>query len=150
MLVELRRARIPSVLGCIAEHYWFVLHLSGGAKERWEVWQDAGAGPVSWGHVHLNLMAYDAGVGNGPGRVEKEWRGDEAERIADVLRDPASYPWCGRYLVWPGPNSNTYVNWVLLKSAVRYELGFTAWGKAFALVKPPWTLHEISERGRGR
>ena len=135
IVVELRKAKIPAIAGYIADHYWFVVHSNDKASERWEVWQEADAGPLSWGYVHLNLKSYDSGVGNGPSRVENKWREDEAKQIADILRDPASYPWCKRYLTWPGPNSNTYVNWVLLESGVRYRLGFRAWGKTFALIK---------------
>ena len=132
--VELRKAKIP-IAGAIADHYWFVLHFDDKTTERWEVWHKKNSGPKCWGHVHLNLKLYDAGVGNGPSRVEKGWQGENAKKIADILRNPEPYPWCNRYLLWPGPNSNTYVNWVLLKSGVEYRLGFKAWGKAFALLK---------------
>ena len=135
IIVELRKAKIPTIAGTIADHYWFVIECENNEKERWEVWQKANAGPVSWGYVHLNLKPYDAGVGNGPSRVEAKWRGEKAEKIADILRNPDLYPWRNRYLPWPGPNSNTYVNWVLLKSGVKYRLGFKAWGRSFAYLE---------------
>ena len=113
--VELRKAKIP-IAGAIADHYWFVLHFENKSRERWEVWHKKNAGPKCWGHVHFNLKPYDAGVGNGPSRVETKWHGEKAKLIANILRDPDSYPWRNRYLPWPGPNSNTYVNWVFLKS----------------------------------
>ena len=132
--VELRKAKI-TIAGAIADQYWFVRHFDDKTTERWEVWHKKNSGPKCWGYVHLNLKLYDAGVGNGPSRVEKGWQGENAKKIADILRDPEHYPCCNRYLLWPGPNSNTYVNCVLLKSGVEYRLGFKAWGKAFALLK---------------
>ncbi len=133
--VELRKAKIP-IAGAIADHYWFVLHFDDKTMERWEVWHKKNAGPKCWGHVHLNLKLYDSGVGNGPSRIVKSWQGENTQKIADILQDPEVYPWYNKYLVWPGPNSNTYVNWVLLKSGVKYKLGFRAWGKRFALLMP--------------
>lgn len=133
--VELRKAKIPpAIAGYFVDHYWFVIEFDNSKKERWEVWHKTNAGPTCWGHVHLNLKPHDAGVGNGPSSMETQWKGKIAKDIADILRNPNSYPWYSRYFYWPGPNSNTYVNWILMKSGVKYRLGSRAWGRKFALL----------------
>lgn len=111
MEVQLRAARIPYI-GAIAHHCWLVV--DDGEFERWEVWQRRDAGGDSWGHLHRNLLAFDAGVGNGPSWVVERWRGEPAWRLMRRIRSaPEAYPWRHRYLPWPGPNSNSFVSWAV-------------------------------------
>ena len=125
--VELRYAGLPFI-GFMAVHYWFVVE-EGAARHRWEVWQSANAGGRSFGHLHRDLKAPEADVGGGPSRVAARWGGEEARRIADVLsRCSADYPFCGRYFPWPGPNSNTFVSWVLERAGIEQRLGWRALG----------------------
>jgi hypothetical protein len=128
VVVQLRYAPLPWI-GGVAVHYWFVVFDDGGACHRWEVWQTPDAGGKSIGHVHCDLKAPDDGVGGGPMALAREWRGEEATRIARVLESSADYPWCRRYRYWPGPNSNTFVAWVLRKAGVSHPLGWRAFGK---------------------
>ena len=130
MKVQLRYATLPPPLGLFAAHYWFVVWARDGCH-RWEVWQTKNAGGRSIGHVHCDLKTPDAGVGGGPARIAAEWHGEEAARIKAVLERCESYPHCQRYWVWPGPNSNTFVAWVLRKAAVKHALGPMALGKRF-------------------
>jgi hypothetical protein len=128
--VELRRAGLP-LIGFLAVHYWFVVE-DRGERHRWEVWQSANAGGTSAGHLHRDLKAPEANVGGGPSRVEAEWTGEEARRIAEVLsRCERSYPFCDRYFPWPGPNSNTFVAWVLEEANVAHRLGWRAFGRNY-------------------
>jgi hypothetical protein len=111
-VVELWAARIPG-LGRFADHHWFVVRRPT-AVDRWEVWQSKNAGRESWGHLHRNLKEPTCGVGNGPGRMLMQWLGEDACALAERIESsPRDYPWCSRYWVWPGPNSNTFVQWVL-------------------------------------
>jgi hypothetical protein len=114
--VELRYAPLP-LIGMFAWHYWLVVD-DGAGCQRWEVWQTKNAGGSCIGHVHCNLKAPAEGVGGGPSRVSRVWKDDAARRIAEVLRDAASYPYCERYRMWPGPNSNTFVAWVLRQAGI--------------------------------
>jgi hypothetical protein len=41
------------------------------------------------------------------------------------------YPHCQTYRYWPGPNSNTYVAWVLRQAGIDHPLGRLAVGKGF-------------------
>lgn len=130
MELQLRAARIP-LIGRIAHHHWFVA-LRDGDVERWEVWQRRDRGGESWGHLHRNLMEHDRGVGNGPSWIVRAWQDAEAAALAARLTlAPAIYPWRHRYLPWPGPNSNTFVGWVLEDLSV---LGWKALGKRY----PVW------------
>ena len=96
------------------------------------MWQTKNAGGRSIGHVHCDLKAPDAGVGGGPMRIAAEWRGDEARAIASVLEKISDYPHCARYRLWPGPNSNTFVAWVLREAGVRHRLGLRGIGAGYA------------------
>jgi len=48
-----------------------------------------------------------------------------------VLDRAADYPHCGHYRYWPGPNSNTFVAWVLREAAVPQRLGRRALGQGY-------------------
>ena len=48
-----------------------------------------------------------------------EWRGSEAERIFAVLRAP--YPRAEKYVLYPGPNSNSYATWILRNARVPFD-----------------------------
>jgi hypothetical protein len=131
MELQLRAARIP-IIGHIAHHYWLVV--MSEAPERWEIWQRQHAGGDAWGHLHRNLMAFDEGVGNGPSWVVHRWHDTAAVALAARLaRAPEIYPWRHRYLPWPGPNSNTFVRWVIEDPAV---MGWQALGKRYPVWRP--------------
>lgn len=59
------------------------------------------------------------------------WEGDAAETVAArVERAIEEYPWRERYRYWPGPNSNTFVQWVL---GEEFVLPWRAHGRRYAL-----------------
>jgi hypothetical protein len=127
--VELRHAPLPFI-GAIAWHCWFVVSDETG-RHRWEVWQTKNAGGFCIGHVHRDLKQPDDGVGGGPSRLAAEWQGEAARRIAQVLANANTYPWCERYRAWPGPNSNTFVAWVLRQAGVEHRLPRRAIGRGY-------------------
>lgn len=130
--VELRAAKIPWI-GWLAVHYWYVV-LEDQQTTRWEVWQRAGLSPESWGHLHKNLMPCNAGVGNGGSWCEYTWTGEFATQLAQILTaSPETYPYCDRYCYFPGPNSNTYVQWVLQQAGNPHRLSRKGIGKGFKL-----------------
>jgi hypothetical protein len=129
--VQLRYATLPFPLGLLALHYWFVVFEPDGRCRRWEVWQAPDAGGTSIGHVHCDLKAPDAGVGGGPARIAAEWTGQAAEKIKKILENSKTYPYCDRYLPWPGPNSNTFAAWVLRQAGVEHRLPWRAFGRDF-------------------
>jgi hypothetical protein len=129
LVVQLRCAPLP-LIGAVAHHYYFVV-TDGDECHRWEVWQTKNAGGVSTGHVHCDLKGPEDGVGGGPSRVAAEWQGDEARAIAAVLDKVQDYPWCERYRMWPGPNSNTYVAWVLERAGIEHDLDWRGIGRGY-------------------
>jgi len=134
MLVRLMYASLPAPLGVVAVHYWFNLLDPCGACERWEVWQRAHAGGLAFGHLHCNLKGPDEGVGGGPAVLVREWDGDSAFHLEEVLRKAQGiYPYRHHYRPWPGPNSNTFVAWVLRQAGMEPSLlSWKAIGKGFA------------------
>ena len=133
MVVQLKFASLPAPLGLLAVHYWFnVREPLAGRCDRWEVWQSRDAGGRSAGHLHCNLKAPEDGVGGGPARLAAEWRGAAALRLKATLEEAeARYPFRDRYLPWPGPNSNTFVAWVLRRADVDFRLPWNAIGRNY-------------------
>ncbi|MEY2977222.1 MAG: hypothetical protein RLZZ435_1361 [Cyanobacteriota bacterium] len=142
LTVELRAAKLPW-LGAIAVHYWFVI-LSADRSDRWEVWQNrivpsTSANHLHWGHLHSNLMEATRGVGNGPSWRVAQWPEPAAIDFMEILESsPSTYPYTDRYCFWPGPNSNTYVQWVCQQAQRRYghlpvALSWRGWGKNFPI-----------------
>lgn len=129
MKVQLRHAPLPFI-GAIAVHCWFVVFDEEGCH-RWEVWQTKNAGGFCIGHVHRDLKHPEDGVGGGPSRVAAEWQGEAALAIKSVLKNAKAYPYCQRYRLWPGPNSNTFVAWVLREAGIEHRLGRRAIGRYF-------------------
>lgn len=134
MLVELKYAGIPH-LGMIAVHYWFVTNDSREI-ERWEVWHSPNAGGRSNGHLHLNLLRPDSNVGGGPTRLAHQWTDAPADRIAAALNESwIHYPYKNHYRTIRGPNSNTFVAWILHLAEINYRLSWRGIGKNFATSK---------------
>lgn len=133
-IVQLKAAKIPYI-SRIAVHYWFVIsqNFNNQTKiERWEIWQKANAGPHSWGHLHKNLLPPQSGVGCGDSWVEKQWTGAEAEILSRIIQNsPHSYQHKHLYRYWPGPNSNTYIQWVLRQAKINYLPGPLGIGKDY-------------------
>jgi hypothetical protein len=128
--VDLRTAKIPWI-GLIAVHYWFVI-TDRDITQRWEIWQSQNVGKTSWGHLHFNLMKSDRGVGNGDSWLEKQWQGMEAENLAQIIREtPSVYPYNYCYRYYPGPNSNTYVQWILNQAQIDFSLSRRGLGKHY-------------------
>ena len=117
--VELCAAKIPGLPGIIADHYWLLVHqnIEGSNQQlcdRWEVWQYSDQNNSCWGHLHKNLLAPYQGVGNGPSRLIQNWKGDEATFIIQKIESsPSNYPYIKKYRYWPGPNSNTFAQWIV-------------------------------------
>jgi hypothetical protein len=65
-------------------------------------------------------------------------RGPDAERlIGRIDRAARSYPWADSYVIWPGPNSNTFTSYVIRAvPELAVELPPTAIGKDYLGVVP--------------
>jgi Protein of unknown function (DUF3750) len=131
-VVQLRYATLPHFLRAIAVHHWFAVFDPATRQwQRWEVWQAKDAGGKSMGHVHCDLRHPDCGVGGGAYRLAVEWNGHAARAICSVLNNARDYPYRDRYRAWPGPNSNTFVAWVLREAGLHYSFDPRAIGKDY-------------------
>ena len=131
-VVQLRCGPLGGGLGYVAVHYWFVAYDPyEGAWHRWELWQKANLGGTSWGHVHRDLLSPHSGINGFPPRVMAEWRGRAALDLQAALDASRQYPDRDRYLAWPGPNSNTYIAWVLRRAGASADLDPQGIGKDY-------------------
>jgi hypothetical protein len=74
----------------------------------------------------------DHGGGGGDVRIHGVWRGRRAERmIACIRRAGPRYPHRARYLGFPGPNSNTFVDWLMRRCGLRANLAAGSIGKDY-------------------
>jgi hypothetical protein len=108
-IVQVYGARAWSWRGYFAVHTWIA------TKEK-----DANHYKV---HQVIGWLNYV--VSSRPGEPDRHWygakpelyadiRGKEAEElIPDIYQAVASYPYPSDYEAWPGPNSNTFVAWVV-------------------------------------
>ena len=134
--VELLAARIPGLPGILADHHWFLIRCDRKEHkhhscDRWEVWQHPYQNESCWGYLHKNLLRPYQGVGNGSSRLIRQWVGDEALFIVRRIESsPSNYPFIEQYGYWPGPNSNTFAQWVVQD---QFKLGNRAIGRGFPM-----------------
>lgn len=111
-----------------AIHPWFVLNKKGSLS-RWEVahW-DEYKGRTHFGHIYKDILPPFQGLekiitrkrtfaflGYWKPRILEQWEGDVAKQMAELIESsPTKYQYCNEYRLL-GPNSNTYIQWVLNK-----------------------------------
>ena len=106
-------------------HTWIVTARKGKLT-RWEGWDRKKLIKKSYGYIYSNLFKDPTvGVALFPFSRYPRWqgslvnfiegkRGSIAEKIVMFMNLKArAYPFAFRYLMIPGPNSNTFVQWVL-------------------------------------
>ncbi len=128
--VRLYAAPIPYVPFAI--HCWYVIKQTDDPHfHRWELWQSPG-GPH--GHVRLNLMEPTGDVGAGGTYIIAELSGPQAEKVAAFIQEASpEYPYRHEYTAFPGPNSNTYIQWVLDRTGWDVDLAWRAIGHSFTV-----------------
>lgn len=128
-LIRIYAARTGRWKGVVAHHSWIVVKEEGAARyTRYD--------KVGWGSpVRTDGWAADARwFGNDP-QLVLAIDGADAERLIPAIRKAvAAYPYAhdGDYRVWPGPNSNTFVAYVVEQvTGLQTALPPTALGKDF-------------------
>ena len=122
--VQLLCSFLPLPIGPLAVHTWLVTHRANGEVHRWEVWAQSDCCETSWGHLHRDLFPPYQGIGilpfflpqsgNWNGQlVAVENSGIAGQIISFLERSVDSYPYKNRYGYFPGPNSNSFISWVL-------------------------------------
>ncbi len=110
---------MPAPIDTIARHAWFAMRGEGEARFRRVEYGDFGHGPFT---------------GISDERLHAVWLGEEAEQaIACLAAHAHNYeqPIDRRYLAWPGPNSNTFVDQLLRRCGLTVDLPATAIGKDY-------------------
>lgn len=127
IVVRLYAEPIPG-LESIAIHPSFVLKWADEtAFDRWEVWRSTG-GP--YGHVRKNRNGPTSVVGAGGEYVLAELIGPAAEFVvAFIETESPDYTCRNHYVYFPGPNSNTYAQWILDNTGWDVNLPAAALGK---------------------
>ncbi len=131
-VVQVYAARAYGWRGIFGLHTWVALKPEGGsAYERLEV--------VGWG-VSRGRQAVRAGEGVPDSRwygndpiLLSDIRGERAGALIPRLRAAAAgYPYPDRYVVWPGPNSNTFIAHLARRvPELEVDLPATAIGKYY-------------------
>jgi hypothetical protein len=128
-------AAAPPFFGPSVLHTWFVVKSADSSQfNRWEVWVDV--------HEHTSVI-YENKALYGPDEdfglgcyVVAEEIGPEAEKVIQVLEESfKNYPYQDVYHYLPGPNCNTYTQWVLDQAAWDVALPEAALGKDYEAVK---------------
>ena len=110
-VVRIYAVAFPGTEGLIT-HPWFVVKSAEATEfERWEVWFES-AEP--FGFVRHNLFAPEQDVGHAGPLVIAELVGSQAEPVVEFIQtESPNYPCKDTYVLLPGPNCATYLQWVL-------------------------------------
>ena len=125
-----------------AVHTWVVTNKKGETN-RWEVWQSKNAGPISWGHVNKNMFRLTSGVRIWYKLSNKRFNsklihfieGDEKSGIPELIEfieiKAPDYKYRDTYHYVPGPNSNTFTQWIVNHLNTGNVLPWNAFGKRY-------------------
>ncbi len=128
-----------------AVHTWFVVSYRYQI-DRFEVWATLGSFTGSAlvqnataPYVGFRTSFFDRvvnprkiGVATKVGEVSGTVGSEAYELYQSVYHSMTEYPFKLRYRMWPGPNSNTYVQWVLAKHPnIDIVLPWNAFGKKY-------------------
>lgn len=142
--VSLWSSKMPFPLH-FAEHVWFVIS-SGDTTDRFEVW--APLWVKGYNTVICNAMEPTGGFRRSyfdhPTHPKNAWKAvclgtvsgpvdSSAHDLYKLIKHSENtYPYPDKYRLWPGPNSNTYVGWVLNHfRALPLPIPWNAFGKNY-------------------
>lgn len=129
----------------IGLHYWFVVN-NKGQLNRWDLLARKLKIKERWGHLHKNVAKPTRGMEIFPFTEHFLWRsklieqlfgkkGSLAEKMVKFIeKSPENYPYLKKYSLVPGPNSNTYIQWVINKFPKSgFNLSWRAIGKNYKI-----------------
>ena len=122
-----------------ASHPWLVINRQG-LVSRWEVLFRKIESKTNWGHLHQDYFRPFQGIEILPFSQKYFWKGkllgqiegETAKRMIEFIeRSPTTYPYRYKYFL-SGPNSNTYVQWVLNNfPEFKAKLPYNSFGKNY-------------------
>jgi hypothetical protein len=106
---------MPEPIADIARHAWLAVRDRGSTR---------------WERIEVGYFGNDPFEGVSGVMLHAVWRGAAAERAIPCLREQQDRHRPGRrYLPWPGPNSNTFIEALLRGCDLRADLPATAIGR---------------------
>lgn len=128
-----------------AVHTWFVVSYQGN-QDRYEVWDPASSNTN--GVLCINIAPPDRGcrthIFSDPLQSQQTFTSLQLAEVTGpagsaaaalynfIVHNSPAYPHKGRYVMYPGPNSNTYTQWVLNQFAdSELRLPWNAFGKGY-------------------
>ncbi len=126
-----------------AVHPW-VLVMNGPNITRWEVWQRKNQNnPNCFGHVYCNYFPPLMGIRKShftnkphPVKIIGSIKGNQQSKAHEVVQfiteNAPNYSFKNTYHYYPGPNSNTFIQWILSEfPEIEIVLPSSAIGKRF-------------------
>ncbi|MFC7367767.1 MULTISPECIES: DUF3750 domain-containing protein [Vreelandella] len=127
-VVQVYAARAYSWRGAFGVHIWIATKTEGAAE--YYLHQ-----VLSWRRptVVSSVDSPDRAWFGHPPELLADYRGDDAARLIPIITDAvARYPYTDLYRVWPGPNSNSFIAWVIREvEGLDVALPTTAVGKDY-------------------
>jgi len=129
-VVQVYSAAVYGWRGAVADHSWIAVKEAGAQSyRRFEV--------IGWRlRRGRSVVAVEEGI------PDRFWYGSEPKLLVDLRGDAAAaliprieaasacYPWADAYTLYPGPNSNSYIQWIALEvPELGLELPWRAIGK---------------------
>ena len=134
-------SRLPFPLSFVT-HCWIV-SVKRGIIKRYEVLHRENNG----NYLHVDFWKPWLGVGKYLWNKDPRWesallgslegkKGSIAEKMTRALEKSSNYPFKKKYHFFPGPNSNTFVQWILNAFAgCGLRLPWTAFGKEYRCLR---------------
>ena len=126
-VIQVYGANVYGFRGNFAVHTWVAVKSNNAST--YDIFQVIGWRLRRYGSV----LAVSQGMPNtpwfrSPPQLLYELRGAKADQLVDkVVQAAKAYPYAGEYVMWPGPNSNSFTAWIALEVP---ELGLDLPAKA--------------------
>ncbi|KAA3625472.1 MAG: DUF3750 domain-containing protein, partial [Proteobacteria bacterium] len=131
-IVQVYAARAFSWRGAFGVHTWIAVKTRAAAY--YDVFEVLGwRARRGRSAIAVSRRAPDARWFGSDPQLLLDLRGERAAALIEPIREAvAAYPFAERYEIWPGPNSNTFVAWVIREvDGLELELPVTALGKDY-------------------
>jgi hypothetical protein len=124
--VLLVSTEMPQPISDIARHGWFAVRDKGSDD---------------WQRIEVGTFGSGPFDGEGDVMLHEVWTGERATVAIACLRKHApDYRPGGKYMAWPGPNSNTFVDKLLRTCRLRADLPATSIGRDYrGIIGMSWT-----------
>ena len=137
-VIQVYGAAVYGWRGLVADHTWVAVKPPGAdAYTNYQVigWRLRRGRPV----VDVSEGIPDRHWYGSPPTLYLDMRGDAAaELIPRIEQAAASYPYEREYTLWPGPNSNSFTQWIALEvQELELDLPWRAWGKNWMIDQHP-------------